>query len=148
MTNPIGDRERDRLFGADPLGLDGPPRPYGRRGAEYGEYDWLSPHSTRTPDEYPYAYSEHYVWRDFKSGDGAVQAHYTDRMREWDGPKWRYATRNDRLKNYQSEPVHREAAQAVVSDYFGPEFECVGFAKSCNQSSGYPLGIFFVRKRK
>jgi len=24
MTNPISDRERDRLFGTDPLGLDGP----------------------------------------------------------------------------------------------------------------------------
>lgn len=28
MTNPIQDRERDRLFGADPLGLDGPPKGY------------------------------------------------------------------------------------------------------------------------
>ena len=24
MTNPLMDRERDKLFGADPLGLDGP----------------------------------------------------------------------------------------------------------------------------
>lgn len=28
MTNPLSDRERDKLFGYDPLGLDGPPKPY------------------------------------------------------------------------------------------------------------------------
>lgn len=28
MSNPLSDRERDKLFGRDPLGLDGPPKGY------------------------------------------------------------------------------------------------------------------------
>ena len=110
--------------------------------------DWLSPHSCRTPDEYPYSFSEHFLWREFERGDSNVSASYTDRMREWDREKYKRATLDGaRMENYGSRPRSRVDAQRVVEEYFGPEYVCVGFLWGCNQSNGYPLGAFYYRKK-
>lgn len=111
-------------------------------------YDWLDDNSTRTPEEYPYSHSEYYLWRDFHGpAPSSVSAYYTDRMRQWDGDKYRRAT-DGKMRNFHSVPINRQAAQEIVRDYFGADFECVGVAQSMNVSSGYPLGIIFVRKRE
>jgi hypothetical protein len=109
------------------------------------QYDWVSPSSTRTPEDYPYSHSEYYLWREFEKGDGTAEAYYTDRMQSWDDEKYRAATK-DRMTNWGSVPKSRSAAQEVVREYFGKEFECVGIAQSMNVSNGYPLGVFYIRK--
>lgn len=113
---------------------------------DYGyRYDWVSPHGSRTPQEYPYSHDEFYLWRKFKDGDESVTSAYTDRMREWDAEKYARATK-DRMTNYNSVPKSRAAADEIVAAYFGPKAECVGVAQSMNHSNGYPLGIFFIRR--
>ncbi len=110
-------------------------------------YDWVSPGSERTPEEYPYSHSEYYLWRKFEKGDASVEYYYTDRMASWDREKYLRATKG-RMRNYGSVPVDRKAAQEVVTAYFGREFDCVGIIQSMNVGNGYPLGVFCIRRRK
>lgn len=109
-------------------------------------YDWVSSGNNRTPEDYPYSHSEYYLWRDFENGDGTADGYYTDRMQSWDYDKYRAATK-DRMTNWGSVPKSRSDAQKIVEAYFGVEFDCVGIAQSMNVSNGYPLGVFFIRKK-
>jgi len=124
------------------------------RAYDYGEcmyedfsiYDWVNPSNRRTPEQFPYSYSDFYVWRTFDKGDTSVNCLYTDRMREHNLEKYKLATK-DRMTNFGSIPKSREDANEVVRLYFGEDFECVGIIQSVNYSSGYPLGVFCIRKK-
>ncbi len=107
----------------------------------------MSPNgSNRTPEDYPYSHDEYYLWRTFERNDPTVQTAYTDRMCQWDDAKYSKAT-NNRMKNWNSVPVSHEAAQLVVRDYFGPEYECVGVIQSMNVGNGYPVGVICYKKK-
>lgn len=109
--------------------------------------DWVDPNSTRDPRDFPYSHSEYFIWRTFERGDRTVEPYYTDRMRQWDADKYRRATDGgDRMTNWHSVPKSPADARALVRDYFGTEFECVGVAQSINVSNGYPIGVIFIRR--
>jgi hypothetical protein len=119
----------------------------GMIGRMMDRYDFVDPQRRKTLEEFPYSYSDHYLWRNFERGETeGIESAYTDRMNQWDPEKWKRAA-GGRMRNYGSTPVNQAAAQKVVKIYFGAEFECCGFIQSVNVSSGYPLGVFMYRKK-
>lgn len=111
-------------------------------------YDWCGD-GQRTPEKYPYAFSTHFLWRDGEKGAFGVagsEAVYTDRMAGWDRQKAREALKD--FDFFGTVPPHpqRTACQRAVDHFFGPgKYTCVGYGLSCNQSNGYPIGVFFLR---
>lgn len=106
-------------------------------------YDWCDPLQTRSPEDYPYAFSEYWIIR---PAPGILyQPFYSDRMREWDGVAYEKALRASGWTPMQEHPT-TESLHKMVDTYFGSEFKLAGYARSCNVSNGYPLGIFAVWK--
>ena len=117
------------------------------------DYDWVLEGSTRTPEQYPYGFDAHYLWRLFDKNvfpTGTRTTIYTDRMQEWDPAKYAAAidpnsTEFGKLsKGFSVFQAYAPDAQIVVKRYFGENVACVGFAIACNVSNGYPLGIFIL----
>ncbi|GHB33689.1 hypothetical protein GCM10007094_23110 [Pseudovibrio japonicus] len=109
-------------------------------------YDWVEPGQTRTPEEYPYNFDAHFKWREFDklAHDEPRQVFYSDRMLSWDYEKY--------MESFGSHgwltSLTKEQCKKAVETYFGASQECVGFALCCNQSTGYPIGIFFVKPKQ
>lgn len=107
-------------------------------------YDWCFSGSRRTPVEYPYSYDAHYTWCEFDK-ENAPKNHdcsYSDRMRDWDPKKYeeaRLASGGGWIEN-----ISEDQAKKFVEVYWGGTRKCIGFAKCCNVSNGYGLGIFFT----
>jgi hypothetical protein len=114
----------------------------------FSRYDWvLSPASEqRTPEAYPYAYSPYYLFRDAPKGSMGIKGAtsvYTDRMRDEDPEKARLALKEFGFCRPKGDvrQICKEAAQI----FWGPKVKCLGYALGCNQSSGNPHGIFFLK---
>ena len=111
------------------------------------QLDWCSEDDENfTPQQRPYSYSAHYTWRDFDKNDipADVGSVYSDRMREWDTEVYTEATKGlGWIEN-----ISKSQAKKLIKTYYGGKYECVGFAKTCNVSNGYGLGIFFIREKK
>lgn len=105
-------------------------------------YDWVDPFCTRTPEDHPYSYSAHYLWRTFADDakPPGMAAIYSDRMARWDHDKYRAAMQGRGF----IEGLSRQACEEVIESYHDGKFRCVGYAVCCNVSSGYPIGIFFI----
>ena len=102
----------------------------------YKYYDFVNPRATRTPDDYPYSFDAYYLWKT-KELDKAYPV-YTDRMRQQDPEKASKAFKGlGQFGNYTE-----KQCKQIVKDFFGNNAKCVGYALSCNVSSGYPIGIF------
>lgn len=110
------------------------------------KYDWVSPHSKRTPEEYPYSFSAHYLWKskDAKDLKGA-SAVYSDRMSQWNRKKADMAFKSanvsfgNHLTQYQ--------CNQIIDRYYDGQYRCVACALDCNVSTGYPLYIFFLKEK-
>lgn len=109
------------------------------------------PHDQRTRDEYPYAYSPFYIWRDrsIPTGDYGligddISANYDDRMRQWDGNKFADARDLTGRKSFSS--FTRKEASEFLTFYFGEPVEALALAEGCNVSNGYPYWIFWHRR--
>lgn len=110
----------------------------------YPNYDWVDNSCTRTPEEYRYSYSSHYVWRDFDKTNvpDNVFVVYSDRMSQHDYEKYnRVVAGVGWIEN-----IDKKTAKRIIKDYYGGKYACVGFARSCNQSTGYGIGMFFVKE--
>lgn len=101
-------------------------------------YDWVDRNHTRTPEKYPYSFDAHYLWRDDLSESTSV---YSDRMWQWDHEAAKYA-----FSNNQRGRRSREECKDIIKKYYKGVYECVGYALCCNQSNGYEIGIFFIKK--
>lgn len=112
-------------------------------------YDWvLSPAvDQRAPEEFPYSYSPHYLFRKGRKGSMGIKGTtsvYTDRMREQDPAKARRALEGF---HFGRPPANiQESCQKAAEIFWGLGVECVGYAIGCNQSNGYPYGIFFLKE--
>lgn len=102
-------------------------------------YDWVSPDQNRTPEEYPYSFSAHYLWREDDMKYAAPI--YADRMWQWDFDKAKVAFGNSQ-RGYRT----KEECKKIIESYYKGQYECVGYALSCNVSNGYEIGIFYVRE--
>ena len=105
-------------------------------------YDWVHEHCTRSPREYMYSYSEHYVWRDFDKFNMPedVTSAYSDRMMQWDYEKYKKCVKGVGW----IENVDKKTAKRIIKEYYDGKYECVGFAKSCNWSTGYGLSLIHI----
>ena len=110
--------------------------------------DWcFENNSGRTPREYPYSYDAHFSWRDFDKSDmEGIDIVYSDRMRDWDPEK--YKTALNTVGRCWIENISRDAAKRLIEIYYDGAYECVGFGRCCNMSSGYGIGLFYLRTRK
>lgn len=116
------------------------------RGLIYGykTYDWCFGGS-RTPESHPYSYDAFYVWRDFDKDDmSGIGGEYSDRLQQWEPEKYAHARREAGMGAIEN--VTREQARKFIKAYYGGKYECVGYARCCNVSSGYGLGIFYIRE--
>lgn len=137
MISELTPDEFERLVKLHPYGAV-----IGARG-----YDWTH-HGNRTPEEYPYSFSAHYLWRDFDKNDipKGVSSEYSDRMRGWDNAAYERAREAVNFSEMTAQ-LDRASAKQFVEIYHGGACECVGYARDCNVSNGYPLGIFFIRSK-
>ena len=114
---------------------------YGIRHA--ADLDWCG-HGKRTPRDHPYSYDAHYIWRDFDKHNmpKGVDGSYSDRMQMWDSEMY------DKARTESGggwiESISRKQAEKFVEVYYEGTRKCVGFAKACNVSNGYGLGVFFT----
>lgn len=101
--------------------------------------DWVNPTQTRTPEQYPYSFDAYYVWRTDISDSSPV---WTDRM--WQqNPELAQVAFSGRQRVREMYP---EQCQQIIRDYYGPDWVCTGFALGCNQSTGYEIGCFYIKK--
>ena len=123
------------------MGIDGVTR-YGMYVDENGEP------IERTPLTHPYNYESFVTWQkkgtSKKDLNGAV---YSDRLYQWDAKKHNELCQkhfgNEGQYWNEREP---EKIEAFLRDYWEkPETELLMIMQGCNQSSGYPLWIFFYR---
>lgn len=108
--------------------------------------DWCNEYGPkRSPREYPYSYSAHYVWRDFdkKEMPKNISPIYSDRMKMWDRDKYMAVTKDTGW----IEDISQSQAKNIIESYYDGKYECVGFARECNVSNGYGVGIFFIRAK-
>jgi hypothetical protein len=114
-------------------------------------YDWVDPSDQRTREEYPYNFSSHYLFCDGDRGQFGIvgaDAVFTDRMRQQDREKASLALKG--FSDFGTRPPGdiRKSCRKAVRLFCGPGVKCVGYALTCNQSSGYPIGIFFIQQSK
>ena len=106
-------------------------------------YDWVYPEDNNlTPREAPYSFSPYYVWRKNLTDSNPV---YTDRMWEWDREKAKeaFGKHGQRVKEFSESECNK-----IVKAYFGSKYKCVGFSMECNRSSGYEIGVFYLKEEK
>lgn len=111
------------------------------------ECDWCykTPYTPRSPRQAPYNYDDHYVWRDFDKNDmpKGIAVEYSDRLSQRDRAKYEAARKF--AGSGWDEQMTRKQAEDFVAHYFDGEYKCIGFAKSCNQATGYGIGVFFMQ---
>lgn len=107
--------------------------------------DWVYPErENRTRADWPYSYSDHFLWRD-GSRESLKDAHaeYSDRMQQWDGDKWRGAC----AEAPRTQVTHwgQDACTKFLTAYFGRPVTACALSEGCNVSSGYPYWVFWFR---
>lgn len=103
-------------------------------------YDWVDPTQTRTPENYPYSFDAHYIWRENLKGASGV---YSDRMWEWDREKAKMAFDGVGQRAIRD----KQKTKKVIEKYYDGKYECVGYALCCNVSNGYEIGIFYLKEK-
>lgn len=110
------------------------------------EYDWcFNDSENRSPREYPYSYSGHYLWREFDKHNvpKGIESVHSDRMMGWDYDKYKKAFH----KAGFADNIKKEKAKEIIEIYYDGKYECVGYAIECNLSNGYPYGIFYIKEK-
>ena len=115
---------------------DGNHRPYRR-------YRFFEEHATRTPEEYPYSYDLHFLWG--KRGGDCV---YNDRMQQRDYEKYKKCYTEHIGSRNSLRTASKEAITNFVNAYFDEKYKVLGLVEGCNQSNGYPVWMFIIKKVK
>lgn len=99
----------------------------------------------RPPDEYPYSYDEHVLFKsnDYREDDSWV---YSDRMMEWDWAKFNRCVKeiwHDESQYFS----HRKPKdiERFLSMYHDKEVHLTAVLQGCNVSNGYPYWVFAFR---
>lgn len=113
------------------------------RPADHGR--WVDPDGPRREKwQYPYAYSEFYLFGGKPEADASDMANYSDRLWEWDRAKadrlWQEHCKGHRWDNA---PI--EKLTAFMSAYHWRKLEITALAEGCNPSNGYPYWIVWYR---
>lgn len=106
-------------------------------------YRFVDPNrENRTKEDWPYSYSDHYLWGECTEDSSAV---YSDRLAQWDSDKAKAA--RDAVADLKCIYGHwgKDGTSKYLSAYFGKPVEAVAVAEGCNVSSGYPYWIFWYR---
>lgn len=112
------------------------------------QYNFVFPdRENRTKEDWPYSYTDHFLWGDARSIKGA-KAVYSDRLSQWSAEKEALA-----LKAVEGEDGRYGhwgwlATSKYLSVYFGKPIRAVAVAEGCNQSSGYPYWVFWYKESK
>lgn len=111
-------------------------------GRAYGYRFVDTTRENRTKEDWPYSYSDHYLWGEQQKGCEAV---YSDRLAQWDNDKAKAAGAAIADLNCRYGHWGKEGTSKYLSAYFGKPVEAVAVAEGCNVSSGYPYWIFWFR---
>jgi hypothetical protein len=128
---------------SDQIGYEFDCHPRYSVGRGWSRYRWVEPNMPghqRTKEEYPYAYSAHYLFGERSDDASAV---YSDRLSQWDHDKFKSALGELSRKHFNQ--FSPKDCSDFLSRYFGREVECVALAEECNVGNGYPLWIFWFR---
>jgi hypothetical protein len=121
-------------------------------GGMRSQYDWCGP-GRDTPEKSPRSFSTYYLWRSnscektpFGYIEGAIPLS-TAAMRQQN-----HAIAADALRGFSdfgtrpSGNIQQKCQRAIDVFYGEGVYECVAYAMSCNVSSGFPVGLFWVRE--
>jgi hypothetical protein len=113
--------------------------------------DWcFAQNSGRTRQAHPYSYDAHFVWRDFDKADmSGIVSVYSDRMRDWDPRKYDAAmsAATKATGRCWVEDLTKESTSRFIEVYYDGVMDCVGFGRACNVSTGYGIGLFFIKDK-
>jgi hypothetical protein len=111
------------------------------------ETDWVNDDSpdNRTRQEYPYSYGLSYKWRDFNKYNtpSGLSCEWSDRLSQQEYKKYNLA--KSLAKIGWIEDANREQVERFVAHFYDGAYTCVGFATCANQSSGYGIGLFYLK---
>lgn len=96
----------------------------------------------RTKEDWPYSYSEHYLWGEREEGCDAV---YSDRLQQWEPEKYKEAAKIVAGSKSRYGGWGKALTSKYLSAYFGKPVEAVAVAEGCNVSSGYPYWVFWFK---
>lgn len=109
------------------------------------KYDFCFPDQTRSPKECPYSFDAYFIWK--TAAHKGANVNYSDRMYQADYDKATKAFSAVQKGNRAQSLTMREA-RAVIDIYYDGKYDCVAYGLSCNQSTGYEIGIFWLREKK
>jgi hypothetical protein len=111
----------------------------------YDRYDWVRPEQERhTKEQYPYSYSEHFVWREEdRARLKTAEAVYHDRMAQWDHAKFEAACAVGPRRHFNQ--WSKDDLSKFLTTYFGKPTRCVALSEGANVSSGFPFFVFWFR---
>lgn len=102
-------------------------------------YRWVDPsRENRTKADWPYSYSDHYLWGTGGKDDHAV---YSDRLHQWSQDNWNRAWAAVGRKRFDQ--FTQDDADKFVSAYYEKPIKVTAIAEGCNVSSGYPYWILW-----
>ena len=107
--------------------------------------EFVSDLYTRSKDEYPYSYSEYFLFGNRKSVEDA-RGYYSDRLWQWDEVKFDSLWKKHVGCKWRDAPVYK--LSAFLSEYFGEKLEVVGLAEGCNPGNGYPYWVVWTKNSK
>ena len=101
---------------------------------------WVDPRNQRTVQEYPYSYSEFFLFGDRSGVKAAHDGLYSDRIWQWDHKKadacWAEHVGKIGWRN-----VGQKRLTAFLSAYLGKPVTVTAQAEGCNVGNGYPYWI-------
>lgn len=107
-------------------------------------YRWVNPNSgyNCTKEDWPYSYSEHYLWGEKTKDSEAV---YSDRLAQWDHTKHRDAV--EAVADLKCRYGHwgQAGTSKFLSSYYGKPVNAIAVAEGCNVSNGYPYFVFWFK---
>ena len=115
-----------------------------------GHYRWVypdDPAGQRTPQDWPYSYSYHYLWGDEfrgKAPEGCDIAH-SDRIFQ-NEPTAKEVWGRVIGRNQSWSEAKPEALSQFLSEVFGVPTEAKALAAGCDQNNGRPLWIVWFTK--
>lgn len=113
-----------------------------------GCHNILGKRVERTKGSYPYSYDPFAVYKspDFDTRDSAI---FSDRMREWDGIKYKRCVEETWPKDRRNFSACKSwEIQKFLRLYLDKEdIELTGIEEACNFSSGYPYWVFYYKDK-
>ena len=104
-------------------------------------YRWVEPsRENRRKEDWPYSYTDHYLWGRKQNGDSAV---YSDRLHQWSSEAWDRAWKAVGSKRFDQ--FTDADANKFMSAYYEKPIKVTALAEGCNVGNGYPYWILWFR---